>query len=128
VGRQPGFERVRWSPGGTVEVVTLQSLVERYGEPAFVKIDVEGLEADVLAGLATPVRGLSFEYLAATRTIALACIDRLAELGRYRYNWSLGESHRLAVPCWIEPQRMRDVLEALPVDAPSGDVYAVRAE
>ena len=70
-----------------VQVVTLQTLIERYGEPAFVKVDVEGFEAEVLAGLATPVRALSFEYLPATREIALDCLERLALLGRYRYNW-----------------------------------------
>jgi hypothetical protein len=91
-----------------------------------VKIDVEGFEAEVLAGLTTPVRALSFEYLPAARTVALECIDRLTALGRYRYNWSPGESHRLTEPRWLDSARMRAWLAELPPDAPSGDVYAMR--
>ena len=96
------------------------------GEPSFVKIDVEGYEAEVLAGLATPVRGLSFEYLPATRDIALDCIERLGALGRYRYNWSPGESHRFASTQWLDAPGMRTLLISLPRQAPSGDVYALR--
>jgi FkbM family methyltransferase len=128
VQREPGFEHVRWSRGQRVEVVTLQSLIERYGEPAFVKVDVEGFEAEALAGLATPVRALSFEYVPATRAIALDCIARLAALAKYRYNWSVGETHRLQSADWLDAAGMRALLIGLPNGAPSGDVYAARAE
>jgi hypothetical protein len=80
----------------------------------------------VLAGLTTPIRGLSFEYLPATRQIALDCIERLAALGVYRYNWSPGESHRLASARWLDAAGMRSLLIGLPALASSGDVYAVR--
>jgi FkbM family methyltransferase len=128
VQRDPRFAKVAWSRGERVEVVTLQALIERYGEPAFVKVDVEGFEAEVLAGLATPVRALSFEYLPATREIALNCIERLASLGRYRYNWSPGESHRLVSEHWLEADGIREFLIDLSPLAASGDVYAQRAD
>ncbi|HEX2057834.1 MAG TPA: FkbM family methyltransferase [Actinomycetota bacterium] len=49
--------RGRLSDAGdvTVDVVTLDDAVERFGTPRFVKVDVEGGEVDVLAGAATLV-------------------------------------------------------------------------
>jgi len=126
VSRDPRFAGVEWSAGQRVELRTIEQLIARFGVPEFVKIDVEGFEAEVLAGLATPVRALSFEYLPAARDVALACIDRLAELGSYRYNWSPGESHELDEPRWRSAASMRAWLAGLPPEAPSGDVYAVR--
>ncbi len=126
VGATDAFRGVSWREGPTVPVTTLDALITRFGEPAFVKVDVEGLEPEVLAGLGRPLRALSFEYLPATRDLAIACVERLAELGDYGFNWSVGETLRLGADRWRDAGAIRDWIAALPDDARSGDVYARR--
>jgi FkbM family methyltransferase len=124
VGATPGFAGVRWDRGIPVRVTTLDALVARYGEPAFCKIDVEGAELDVLSGLSYPLKALSFEYIPAATDVAVACVGRLGELGRYEYNWSPGESARLQSSAWLDPAQMVDLLRRMPIRERSGDVYA----
>ena len=127
VQQTDSFAGVAWEPGTTVTVITLDDLIARYGEPAFCKIDVEGYELEVLRGLSLPLAALSFEYIAATQAMAAACIDRLEELGDYRYNWSAGEQHRWQSAEWLSPAAMRERLANFSADAGSGDIYARRA-
>ena len=75
-------------------MTTLDELIAAHGEPAFCKIDVEGFEVEVLAGLTRPLRALSFEYLPMAHDAALAVLDRVGELGAYRYNYSPIETMR----------------------------------
>lgn len=97
--RDPGFTGVRWNRQIDVETVTADDLIDRFGIPAFIKIDVEGSEPDVLAGLGHPVSALSFEYLPQALSEVEACITRLLGLAPYRFNWSVGESDNLASAC-----------------------------
>jgi FkbM family methyltransferase len=126
VRKTSGFSWVRWEERVTVEVTTLDVLIREYGEPVFCKIDVEGSESSVLEGLTRPLAALSFEYLPASIGTALECIQRLTQLGRYEFNWSVGESARFVTEVWLGPQAMAERLRSLPAEAGSGDVYARR--
>lgn len=120
-----GWEGQVWDGEITVPVTTLDALIAEHGAPAFVKIDVEGFEAEVLAGLTRPVPALSFEFTTIQREVAYACLDRLAALGSYRFDVALGETQRLTFDRWVSAAKMRAHIAALPHDANSGDVYAV---
>jgi FkbM family methyltransferase len=128
VQRDPRFARIAWDRAVEVELCTLDALIERFGEPCFVKLDVEGMERDALAGLTRPLPALSFEYIPLLRARAAACIDRVVELGDYRFRRSEVETTRWAEGAWLDAQQMKRALDALPDNAGSGDVYAVRAE
>ena len=98
----PGFAGVRWDATETVEVTTLDALIAAHGLPRFVKIDVEGAEAEVLAGLGQPVDWLAFEYLPAAPEAADACLARLAGLGAYAFNLVPGEAAAFALDRWLD--------------------------
>ncbi|SDO16634.1 FkbM family methyltransferase [Vreelandella arcis] len=126
--RNAGFSQVRWEQHLQVPVTTLDQLISDYGEPSFIKVDVEGFEAEVLAGLSCPVAALSVEFVAGALQVSHDCVSHLSRLGDYRYNAVSGEQRHFRWIKWQSPQAITQWLNAGADALPSGDLYACRAD
>ncbi len=122
VQQDPSFARVAWDTVVSVPLTTLDALIAQYGRPAFCKLDIEGYELEALRGLSQPLPVLSFEHIPAAQGLTEACLDRLTDLGAYRFNYAPGESHKLVWAQWLSADELRAALPELPPG--SGDVYA----
>ena len=120
-----GWRGQTWDRSIIVGCTTLDELIARHGVPAFTKIDVEGFEDAVLAGLSHALPALSFEFTTIQRDVAMHCLERLEALGRYGFDLSLGESQRLTFNSPLTGTAMAAHLASLPEQANSGDVYCV---
>jgi FkbM family methyltransferase len=113
-----------WKGGSrTIDIhtTTLDLLIERYGLPAFVKIDVEGHEIQVLRGLSQPIQLVSFEFHDNRLSDAMACLDMMQQLGDYEFNYCIEEEQSFQSG-WVT----RAVVEAGLFQKPPhyGDIYA----
>lgn len=69
-----------------VKTITLDALIEKYGVPDMLKIDVEGAEEGVIRSLSKKVPILLFEWAAEWKDSLKLAIDHLTSLGFTRFH------------------------------------------
>lgn len=119
------FFGVNWNSTESVEITTLDVLIDTYGTPKFCKIDVEGYEKEVLKGLSKAIKYISIEFTPELKDSTFECIDILNKLGNYVYNYSEGESCEFTFSEWISSDEIIDFLSKNNDFKKSfGDLYA----
>ena len=96
-----------------VATTTLEDLINEYGRPFFIKIDVEGHEASVVRGLKHPVPFLSFEVnLPEFKQEGSQCIELLEHLcPQGKFNFTVDCKSGLELTQWLEPREFISVFE-----------------
>jgi len=121
------FKDHNWDRTETVPVTTLDAAIEQYGMPFYCKIDVEGFEHPVLAGLTRPIPVLSFEFCAEGLAQTRPCIDLLDTLGYGAFNICLGEARTYLMPGAVSATELWNRLKVLGDPLAWGDIYATTA-
>lgn len=118
----------QWKETEQVSVTTLDILINMYGLPVFCKIDVEGFEYEVLQGLNQPISVISFEFNAGFFDDIKKCVNRLLQIGNYKFNFATGEpsSGGLFLSEWSNANILYEQIETLSLQDSKlwGDIYA----
>ena len=120
------FANNNWNKTTEIQMTTLDNLIREFGVPAFIKIDVEGFEKEVLSGLTQKIRSLSFEYCVPEQLDqALACIKILSGFNpEMKYNFSTGESMKFELEKWLTADEMMNLVRSEKFTVTGfGDVY-----
>lgn len=120
-------EETVWSKSAKVTVSTLDLLLEKYGLPSFIKIDVEGYEREVVSGLSKPIRTcFSLEFVPEFLASTFDCLNHLSSLGKIECNYSLNETLTLSLNTWVSIHEVKEILSSYKKvndNSLFGDVY-----
>jgi FkbM family methyltransferase len=72
---------VSWAPPVKIQSITVDSMIERYGMPDLLKIDVEGYEYNVLSGLTQKANDICFEWHEEEKDNLYKILEHLQSLG-----------------------------------------------
>jgi FkbM family methyltransferase len=112
-----------------VPILPLDAAVQCFGTPDYCKIDVEGWEYEVLEGLSSPVRLISFEFHLSEREInkTLRCFESLSRFGPATVNLTPADENAFFLKEWMA---MKDFAALVAADAqtlleaaPYGDIW-----
>lgn len=119
----PGGDGLAWSSSAEVPVVTLADLAREHGDPVFCKVDAEGWDEEVLAGLGRLPRALCFESLGRLPEVTEACVRLLARRGEAVFNYRVSDQPSFERTEWVGPGEIVDLLVACRSRPAHADVF-----
>jgi len=103
----------QWARKATVPIVTLDTVIQHFGVPYFIKIDVEGFEEKVLDGLSIQPPLVSFEFNTAFLEATFRCLDYELFSAESLYNLAFGDPSEFALPQWVGREDLKRQLKEI---------------
>jgi FkbM family methyltransferase len=109
------FPEYQWSNERLVQVDTLDNMIEKYGKPEYIKIDVEGYEFNVISGLSTPINLISIEFNAELCDETVKCIEYIDKLNNNEteFNYQYRVDENLKFDKWLSKNEILSYLTSV---------------
>lgn len=120
------FKDYTWAKPIKIQVTTLNKLIDKFGVPKFIKIDVEGYELEVLKGLTYAVDIISFEYTVPEQIQNTKdCISQVEKYNsEIECNYSIAESMEFALENWQSATNFKNYINTKEfISTGFGDIY-----
>jgi len=112
-----------WYEKRVVPITTLDQLIKEFGNPDYIKIDVEGNELSVILGLSKKVKFLSFEHTPELRQNSQNIFDHLNKLGNFKWNYCFADKAIFEFLNWKEQSEFNTFLNENKYSDQIGDIY-----
>lgn len=92
------------------KTITIDALIDKYGVPDLIKVDVEGGEYQCIRSLTRKVDSLCFEWASETNAITFNCLEYLQSLGFTKFFLQFEDSYSFRPTTYTS---VEDVIEQL---------------
>jgi FkbM family methyltransferase len=113
----------KWTPT-KVKTITLDALINSYGRPDFIKVDVEGYELNVLRGLSSKAGAISFEWNEEHKPDTICAIAHCHKIGYTKFGLSEGDDYTYIPDTWEDYETFCDRVDAL-LNAPRASKWGM---
>ncbi len=95
------------------ESITIDELVEKYGVPEYIKIDVEGYELNVLKSMSKKYCPIGFEWAEEKKEELLQSLEYLKELGFEKFHIQKEDHYTFTPKTWLNYNEIYETLNNL---------------
>ena len=97
------------------KTISIDKLIELYGVPELIKIDVEGGEFDCVSSLTKKINNLCFEWASETNDITFKCLDYLSNIGFSQFSIQFEDDYLYRPSSYTDIDTVKKILnETIP--------------